>query len=347
MKKKYIGTIELTQGAAVVGDSMNMGSSIMIYKVPRGTYHCYSYEPDEDLGDGCDSRTYVGVEYGASIDKTNDFELVGEVSVNKCCGIFEAKYYNVHHGYIDGTKKASEDVINKVKEKWEKKVVDFLSTNELVKDFDQRGVFFNTKTDEEKKAVIYKRLDKNGNAIEFKIGVHVFCDGDAPEENLNKEVTLSCGECYPIKKEWYEKCVEELCVDEPMIDEEQNNYCSSEESSVEHDEVTLSCDDCSQTFFTQAATNVSSEVEDVYEEDVECVEIDDVDEGLYNTEKHKIESFYYELNGDNVVTRLVIPKVNEIIEGLMGGQPKLVHWYRGMTVEKLDGKIHKLTIDFD
>ena len=46
------------------------------------------------------------------------------------------------------------------------------------------------------------------------------------------------------------------------------------------------------------------------------------------------------------MAEIVIPKMNEILKELIGEIPPL-YWYRGITIEKLDGKIHKLTIDFD
>ena len=187
-------------------------------------------------------------------------------------------------------------------------------------------MFFTTNNnDKAQDAVVYVRRDKRQVVIEVKIGYYFEISDSQPEavSELASETPYGC--------EWEEECVEERC-----NEEDYNGRCEHFEDCDE--ELTVTCAECAQTFFK--ANNVSSEVEEICEEQDE-----EMPEFTYDERKHKIEKLYFSLNG-TTIGGLVIPKFNEVVKELVGDHPGL-HWYRGMTVEKLDGKIHKLTIDFD
>lgn len=332
MKKNYIGTLDLNNGGVFVGSATIESCALQIVNMPKGGYHCYTYENYEDGGDG---RKYIGIEYGGSLDKTNDFEELGKVSILKYGGIFDHKYYQTYKGLVGGQK--NEEQLNLLAKKWVSKMEETEETP--VKLIDNRGMFFTTNNnDKAQDAVVYVRRDKRQVVIEVKIGYYFEISDSLPEAvtELASETPYEC-------EEWEDECIEERCNEEDYngrcehfeeveCDEEVVSCEDFEE--VECDEEVVNCGHCCQEYFSRVASNVSSEVEEVCEQ-----------EFTYDERKHKIEKLYFSLYG-TTIGELVIPNFNEVVKTLIGQYPGL-HWYRGMTVEKLDGKIHKIVIDFD
>ena len=331
MKKNYIGTLELNNGGVVVGNAKNTSCAFQITNMPKGVYHCYTYNNNEDGGDG---RRYVGIEYGASLDNTNDFEEFGVSPVLDYGGIFDMVYYLIYKGVVGGQK--TEEQLKILNDKWTCKLEETNKTP--IKLIDNRGLFFNTNNCHKKQdAVVYVRKDKKQSIIEIKIGYFFeFEMSDSQPEIVNNMVDETTYECKEFENE--------VVCDEITEFDGCNSFdnCANEETCgpVETvcDEWSVACAECDQEFFTHKADVV---VNDVKEEPKD----EEMPGFTYNENKHKIEKLYFSLNG-TTIGGLVIPKFNEVIKELIGNHPGL-HWYRGMTVEKLDGKIHKLIIDFD
>lgn len=64
--------------------------------------------------------------------------------------------------------------------------------------------------------------------------------------------------------------------------------------------------------------------------------------------KRIVETLYFDfLDETENLPKAVIPKMNEVLKEFYGNETPTTHWYRGLTVEKVNGKIHRLIFDFD
>lgn len=239
--------------------------------------------------------------------ETPEFQEAGFINVGKSCGIFESVYYKVNH---------KEDL----SKKWEEKVKGDIIENISFTTHDNRAVFINTFNEENQEAYVFKQVDSKN----FCVGIEIsYIEGTCKAESAQEVIPdKSCVE-YDDDEELNEiEPYTDACINDP----EEN--CLSV-SCAEEDCLSVSCAECAQNFFTEA----------------EDVVIEETKEQPITDDKYEVKKLYYSLNGTRMA-EIVIPKMNEILKELIGEIPPL-YWYRGITIEKLDGKIHKLTIDFD
>lgn len=195
--------------------------------------------------------------------------------------------------------------------KWEEKVKGDIIENISFITHDNRAVFINTFNEENQEAYVFKQVDSKNFCVGIEIsyieGTRVEYKAESAQEVIPDNVTESCDEEVNEIEPYTDACIN---------DPEEN--CLS-----------VSCAECVQNFYTEA--------KDVVLEEAKELPITD--------DKYEVKKSYYSLNGTRMA-EIVIPKMNEIIKELIGEIPPL-YWYRGITIEKLDGQIHKLTIDFD
>lgn len=310
MDKTYIGTIELNNGSVTVGNAMSQENTYQVVPIYKGVYHCYTYV--DEIG-----KTYIGVEYGGSLDTSNDFQEIGSVTVTKMAGIFETAYYNVY-------KKSGQ------LSKWDEKVNSCLS--HPVKILNNRAIFASTFNQAQQEAVVFTRNDKKGFCVELKMSYVANAYVEEPE-NCETHATLDCTE-----EVIYDM---DACIEDPEV----HNYYEVEQeeqptppTTETNDSFVTTCAECNQVFFKDEENH-----ETINEDEEKGDEV-----SVENLNEHIVETLYYDFTVENnPICEIVKPRMNEIVKDLLGGETPPTLWYRGLTVEKVNGKIHKLTFDFD
>ncbi len=310
MDKTYIGTIELNNGSVIVGNALFPDSTVEICPIYKGVYHCYQYKDNI-------SRTHVGIEYGGTLE-TPEFEQVGIVNVANVGGIFETVYYKVQQG-------------EKLTDKWVEKVADVAQGDTPFNVKDNRAIFVNTFNKENQGVYIFKQVDSRN----FCVGIEfTYMEGERVKEEPETTYGTESVACDAEAVNMF-MCNGELSFQETPDEETRQEYTEACLDDPDRTEIETfegsTCAECNQTFWGGKEIRCEDKGTDI--------------KGVEANE-HIVQTLYYDFTNKEI-SDIVQPRMNNIIKDLLnGGNPPSL-WYRGMTVEKINGKIHKLTFDFD